>query len=1386
MKKLSLLFVFVLVLVAVLAFSASAKNITKEAEFSMASGGDLCQPEYVIDDNYHAGASNGNIQNWCDYYFEFETGRNVTRIRVICNSIGENMGVCTFDTISNYSNGVICRVKSGNSTLADVTVQTSKATVVYNADGEAIYSYIDFVPSEGTSWENVTWINIPALHSKQKETCLWEIDIFDDQECTDDTHEFVCDDCNTVLKCNACGLEKEETSHPYLAATCVELSKCVLCNATTGELSTEHDFAPATCAAPMTCKLCGVTEGDVAEEHTSVPADDGDCTTAVVCNTCKADVIPANEHQFVIDESECLNAGCRISDKEDNIAGLATITPTADETWWAVETKYIVDGNWSTACHSPKNSNFTYTFTYAEAQYLTRFIVAVNGKDFTAPRDNSNLKSSNAIKNVVINLYNVVDGEKVMVYESDRFDFDADTTEAILVLPYALQATEVTFTFNSSEQWGSSFVREIEIYKPKNIETNIASGGNPVAGGSGEVWWGVGPEYIVDGDKTTATHAPKSNDFTYTFEYAKSQLLSKVVVVANGECTTSKKVGDSDASGSHNSSAIKNVVVTLYNKSGHVIYESDRYEFTEGVTEIEIQLPYTYQASKVVVSFNSSEQWGNSFVREIEIYKTVLPNFPEGGVELDDVDFDGCWKKIKLKDAIAEAIYNKPTEDNRGTHYYAVDEDGNLILDENGNAIFITGAPIGGYSNAYGTEMDGVKETGLGIYYEGQKNGIQYNFNKQYLIKDITITYRAYCSGPNDGYDLWIGKIVNGEEVWEQVASYTASEAGYSTVKFELGEDGEGVEGSMFRFYWRAGQTARLTPTLTEVDMTLYENRCDWTVNNVLSQVSCGYDAVAECKCSRCGFEKTIVTAPATCEHNKVEITAAKAATCTDFGYNAVKQCTTCEKTFGGDRIAKSLGGHKQGTPATCTKAAVCATCGESYGDMLPHTGGEATCTAKAICSVCEQPYGEFADHVYGTAACLANTCVNCGYVNSEITATKHTYGWNIGTKIVDGKEVQMHGCSVCKTEATLDEEGGNVSSNLGFTIYYATSVSDFAKTGYDVIRLKNDVASDAGTSVKNNAIIDFGGYTYTKTGGRFQLQTIKGIVNGTVKQNHGLNALQVYCVGFIEDFNIIVGATYNDNATGIYMSYNASYGGSYINSIKNLTIDSVRDENGEYINSTTGLFNHGLEFSNTNSVIGTLDNVKVYSRGQAITIMAKQIGTMTNCVFSGDNVGMYIGKIQCSINLVNCTVSSKELAVFVKEGTASENNPISFTFDEKTSFSSNNIAFEIRTTGDYYDFDALTSAVALVDGRIYTSFEEAFAALKASTADITKFNLIGNRELDAPIVIDKAVQFSLGGGTFKLPVIGRKEFTTEDAPGYTLTALNGAFVVKEGGSLTI
>ena len=73
-----------------------------------------------------------------------------------------------------------------------------------------------------------------------------------------------------------------------------------------------------------------------------------------------------------------------------------------------------------------------------------------------------------------------------------------------------------------------------------------------------------------------------------------------------------------------------------------------------------------------------------------------------------------------------------------------------------------------------------------------------------------------------------------------------------------------------------------------------------------------------------------------------------------------------------------------------------------------------------------------------------------------------------------------------------------------------------------------------------------------------------------------------------------------------------------------------------------------------------------------------------------------------------------------------------------------------------------------------------------ASTEEVTTFTLIGDLTLDAPIVINKNVHFSFGGGTFKIPTTGDKTFTEMTAPGYTVTAPNGAFVVAEGGALTV
>ena len=65
---------------------------------------------------------------------------------------------------------------------------------------------------------------------------------------------------------------------------------------------------------------------------------------------------------------------------------------------------------------------------------------------------------------------------------------------------------------------------------------------------------------------------------------------------------------------------------------------------------------------------------------------------------------------------------------------------------------------------------------------------------------------------------------------------------------------------------------------------------------------------------------------------------------------------------------------HTGGT-ATCTEAAVCELCGESYGEALGHKGGAATCTEKAVCEVCGESYGEAAGHKVVKLPAIEATC---------------------------------------------------------------------------------------------------------------------------------------------------------------------------------------------------------------------------------------------------------------------------------------------------------------------------------------------------------------------------------------------------------------------------
>ena len=1389
MKKISLLFVFVMLFVMLFAFNAFAatqKNVASEAQLTQTDSTSALVTQDALeklrDGNYNTAATCGDAgKTWINYHFLYNKGTTVSKIFIVVNSSGENFyeskdadgnlqtGVYEDLTENDFNLYVRLYDAKNNVVWKKEAFSIKEAEAVEDSEGNTLYTAFTFIYDK--PYTDIHKVEV-AANSKVRVAyeCVWEVEIYD-YNCVDED---------------------------------------------------EHSWTAATCEAPAVCKYCKATTGTTdANNHTSIQADDGNCTTPVKCTACDTEIVPAYIHRFSIDANTCLNDGCKESIFEDNIANLATISVNPNEVWWACKTELLVDGNWSTATFAPMNkgygiSSYSYIFNYAEAQYLTRFVVAVNGEKLNTP-DGYKEAKTDAVKNVVIKLYNQVNGEKVLVYESERFNFTDDANEAVLELPYALQVTEAEFAFNTSASWGSSFVREIEIYKPKSIETNIASVGNPVAGG-GEVWWAVGPEYIIDGDKSTATHSPKSNNFTYTFDYGKTLLLSKAIVVANGECRTEKKVGDSDASGPQNSNSIQNVIITLYNKSGQVVYESDRYEFTEGVTEIVIQFPYTYQASKVVATFNSTAAYGSSFVREIEIYKTVLPNFPEGGVELDEVDFDGCWKKIKLKDAIEEAIYYKPEEgNNRGGHYYAVDEDGNYILDENGNAIFLTGAPVGGNSNGYGSEMDGVKETGLGIFYEGQNNGIQYNFNKQYLIKDITITYRAYCKGPEDGYDLWVGKIVNGEEVWEQVASYTASEAGYSTVKFELGEDREGVEGSMFRFYWRASQTERLTPTLTEVDMTIYENRCDWKETNVLSQANCGYDRVAECECARCGFEKTIVTEAASCEHQLSVYVDAKAATCTDFGYNAVKKCAKCDRTYGGDRIAKILG-HKKGTAATCTDAAVCSVCNESYGDPLGHNpnreaadcvndkvcsrckvvlepklghteGTAATCTEAAVCATCGESYGDSLGHDLNEATCTTPaSCSRCDYEGANPLGHKEGTAATCTSKAV---------CSVCSQE--YGEYADHKLTDLKCSVcnkYVVTTLDELksamnkcSSTEKETIVLGDDIKPGYGTNnffeIVKPITLDFAGHTLEigayQNGIRLnhpECALISSVGTGTFNFVGNVAAVKLFNADTIQNININVKTLTQENKiTGISIQLAKGATSAHVNSIKNVRIE------GQGLSVGFETYQCG---GNADLVINEMENVYINATyngkaGKNFEIIGMTLqapcGTFTNCTVTSAEEGV---RFRASANwsmtgeFINCQVTGDTHGLnMYSDGNISSTAVLAFKSDANTTFtctSDPEKSFTAALNGAIDNIEVEISGVkmvAYINGQFYGSFEEAYAVVP----DGGTLQILADVELVDSLVIDKKITLDLNKYTVSAP---------------NGKAGDGVFHVIAGGELTI
>ena len=135
-----------------------------------------------------------------------------------------------------------------------------------------------------------------------------------------------------------------------------------------------------------------------------------------------------------------------------------------------------------------------------------------------------------------------------------------------------------------------------------------------------------------------------------------------------------------------------------------------------------------------------------------------------------------------------------------------------------------------------------------------------------------------------------------------------------------------------------------------------------------ISAVTVDGEFVAEC----------VVTVLCSCTYNVEEIPA-KEPTCDQPGNDAYKVCLDCDKMFNaeGEEISEipfrpATGVHTGGT-ATCTKLAVCATCGAEYGALGEHNysaevkseetlSKAGTCSDEAVyfysCSVCGEVEG--------------------------------------------------------------------------------------------------------------------------------------------------------------------------------------------------------------------------------------------------------------------------------------------------------------------------------------------------------------------------------------------------------------------------------------------
>ena len=280
--------------------------------------------------------------------------------------------------------------------------------------------------------------------------------------------------------------------------------------------------------------------------------------------------------------------------------------------------------------------------------------------------------------------------------------------------------------------------------------------------------------------------------------------------------------------------------------------------------------------------------------------------------------------------------------------------------------------------------------------------------------------------------------------------------------------------------------------TLSECADNNKDHKCD-LCGKTLSECA---DENKDHKCDLCG--KTLSECADENKDHKCDLCGKTLSECADN--NKDHKCDPCGKTL--SECADNNKDHK------------CDVCGKQLTD---HTGGTATCKEKAVCAVCGQAYGELTAHTYKTEWTKDGEqhWHECAVCKDRRDGTAHTFEWKTDREAtVTEKGAKHEECTVCgyqKPAVTIDKlaptitEGENSrwnkGSENGLTFRSNAAYADFVEVLVD----GNVISSDNYDKREGSIIIELkAGYLGTLSEGEHTITIRSGSGDATISFHVG------------------------------------------------------------------------------------------------------------------------------------------------------------------------------------------------------------------------------------------------------------------------------------------